>query len=490
MAPPKNKTVKMDLNSFLNDESFQSSWAADDVDVTKINIPIENASANTIPLEELAAANKAAAAGRRRGPGGDAGFGTWTGRSLMDPALSGNAEPRRFREEYPVPDHPPYRAIINNIPWDITPEGVQAWVEDGLNKPGAVEDLELPKSFNDPSRLKGMAFVTFKEREDLVQALTFSGTRLNERTVYVSVAAPRRGGSGGGFGGSDIDWSAARGSNFQASRPPRERRDEPELEWGAARGSNFQASRPPRERREEPELEWGAARGANFQASRPPRERREEPELEWGAARGSNFQASRPPRERREEPELDWDSARGSHFKSSRPPRERKEEQPIDWSSARGSNFHAANSGEDDSNYNNNNNRSGAPRRPRSKEPELDWGSARGARFGKNNNNESATTSSGGFSGRYNRRALQEEKPTEDNQPKVQASSFEVLRTEDDDDDDSEDNSDEEQTAKDQENDGKADGKPESSSNVSQVQQRVADLSIDDGSDWEVVGKK
>lgn len=440
MAPPKNKTVKMDLNSFLNDESFQSSWAADDVDVTKINIPIENASANTIPLEELAAANKAAAAGRRRGPGGDAGFGTWTGRSLMDPALSGNAEPRRFREEYPVPDHPPYRAIINNIPWDITPEGVQAWVEDGLNKPGAVEDLELPKSFNDPSRLKGMAFVTFKEREDLVQALTFSGTRLNERTVYVSVAAPRRGGSGGGFGGSDIDWSAARGSNFQASRPPRERRDEPELEWGAARGSNFQASRPPRERREEPEL--------------------------------------------------DWDSARGSHFKSSRPPRERKEEQPIDWSSARGSNFHAANSGEDDSNYNNNNNRSGAPRRPRSKEPELDWGSARGARFGKNNNNESATTSSGGFSGRYNRRALQEEKPTEDNQPKVQASSFEVLRTEDDDDDDSEDNSDEEQTAKDQENDGKADGKPESSSNVSQVQQRVADLSIDDGSDWEVVGKK
>ena len=415
MAPPKNKTVKMDLNSFLNDESFQSSWAADDVDVTKINIPIENASANTIPLEELAAANKAAAAGRRRGPGGDAGFGTWTGRSLMDPALSGNAEPRRFREEYPVPDHPPYRAIINNIPWDITPEGVQAWVEDGLNKPGAVEDLELPKSFNDPSRLKGMAFVTFKEREDLVQALTFSGTRLNERTVYVSVAAPRRGGSGGGFGGSDIDWSAARGSNFQASRPPRERR---------------------------------------------------------------------------EEPELDWDSARGSHFKSSRPPRERKEEQPIDWSSARGSNFHAANSGEDDSNYNNNNNRSGAPRRPRSKEPELDWGSARGARFGKNNNNESATTSSGGFSGRYNRRALQEEKPTEDNQPKVQASSFEVLRTEDDDDDDSEDNSDEEQTAKDQENDGKADGKPESSSNVSQVQQRVADLSIDDGSDWEVVGKK
>ena len=418
MAPPKNKTVKMDLNSFLNDESFQSSWAADDVDVTKINIPIENASANTIPLEELAAANKAAAAGRRRGlggAGGDAGFGTWTGRSLMDPALSGNAEPRRFREEYPVPDHPPYRAIINNIPWDITPEGVQAWVEDGLNKPGAVEDLELPKSFNDPSRLKGMAFVTFKEREDLVQALTFSGTRLNERTVYVSVAAPRRGGGSGGFGGSDIDWSAARGSNFQASRPPRERR---------------------------------------------------------------------------EEPELDWDSARGSHFKSSRPPRERKEEPQFDWSAARGANFHAANSGEDDSS---NNNRNSASRRPRSKEPELDWGSARGARFGKNNNNESATTS-GGFSGMYNRRALQEEKQTDDNQPKVQASSFDVLRTEDDDDDDSEDNSDdakdEEQTTKGQGENSKADGKPESSPNVDQVQQRVADLSIDDGSDWEVVGKK
>ena len=110
---------------------------------------------------------------------------------------------------------PPYRAIINNIPWDISPEGVKAWVEDGLNKPDAVEEIDLPVSPQDPTRLKGMAFITLKDREDLVTALTFNATKLNERTVYVSVAAPRRGGFRSG--GPDMDWGAARGSNYEES---------------------------------------------------------------------------------------------------------------------------------------------------------------------------------------------------------------------------------------------------------------------------------
>ena len=49
MAPPK-KTVKMDLNSFLQDDTFGSSWAEEDVDLNKITIPIESLKANTIPL--------------------------------------------------------------------------------------------------------------------------------------------------------------------------------------------------------------------------------------------------------------------------------------------------------------------------------------------------------------------------------------------------------------------------------------------------------
>lgn len=367
MAPPK-KTVKMDLNSFLNDSTFDnSSWGVDDVDLNKISIPIENANANTVPLEEIAAAKRAAM--------GSSGLGG--GRtSRLDPALDGGRGAaggfRREREEYPVPDMPPYRAIINNIPWDISPEGVKAWVEDGLNKPDAVEDVDLPVSPSDPTRLKGMAFITLKEREDLVTALTFNATKLNERTVYVSVAAPRR---GGGFrSGPDMDWGAARGSNFEAS----DRREEVNLDWGAARGSNY---REPRPRREEPDLDWNVARGSNFKESRP---KREEPNLDWNAARGSNFKESRP---KREEPDLDWNAARGSNFEN-RPQRS-----------------------------------SGFTRPPKKDEPELDWGAARRSNFNKKPQKVSG------------RKILAESKVTEE-KVTVQKSAFDVLRTDEDDEDD------------------------------------------------------
>ncbi|SMN21008.1 similar to Saccharomyces cerevisiae YPR163C TIF3 Translation initiation factor eIF-4B, has RNA annealing activity [Maudiozyma saulgeensis] len=439
MAPPK-KTVKMDLNSFLNDDTFTSSWSEDDVDLNNIRIPIENTSANTIPLEELMAQRNAANAG-----GNSFNQGGRTGGHL-DPALGGGS--RRAREEYPVPNEPPYRAIINNIPWDISPEGVKAWVEDGLAKPDSVEDVDLPVNPSDPTRLKGLAFITLKEREDLVQALTFNATKLNDRTVYVSVAAPRRGGFRSG--GADFDWGAARGSNFEASGPGRE---EANLDWGAARGSNFQASRPPRERREEPNLDWDSARGSNFQNSRPPRERREEPDLDWDSARGSHFKTQGQPREKREEANLDWDAARGSHFKAQRPPREPREEPNLDWNAARGSNFKAQR----------------APKE-RNNEPELDWGAARGSKFQDintrtNNNNR-------------RRNQTQEEKPVEEKN-KIQRSAYDILR--DDGDDDEEEG--EEKVQPSEQNIIKE---------VNETTQKVSELTVDDNNndEWEVVGKK
>lgn len=318
MAPPK-KTVKMDLNSFLNDDTFGSSWAEEDVDLNKITIPIDNLKANTIPLEELAA--------KKNASGFSKFGGSSSGGSRLDPALGGSGR-HDFsdRVEYPVPDRAPYRAIINNIPWDISPEGVQAWVEDGLHEPDSVVEVDLPRSMKDPTRLKGIAFVTLKEREGLVKTLTFNGTKLNERTVYVSVAAPRREGFGGS--GGDFDWNGARGSNYQASGDAG-----PDLDWGSARGSQFQERGP---RREEVDLDWSDVRGSQFQESKP---RREEPNLNWGDARGSQFQERKP---RGEEPNLDWGSARGSQFQGRPEFKERKPRKDgpqLDWAGARGAQF-------------------------------------------------------------------------------------------------------------------------------------------------------
>ncbi|GCF00197.1 hypothetical protein ZYGM_001805 [Zygosaccharomyces mellis] len=381
MVPPKRAT-KMDLNSFLNDDTFGSAWEETDVDLSKISIPVENVKANTIPLEELAAAKG----------GSNQNF---RGGSRLDPALGGG---RNFeRTEYPVPDRPPYRAIINNIPWDITPEGVEAWVEDGLQKPGAVEEVDLPRSIKDPTRLKGIAFVSLKEREDLVQTLTFNGTPLNDRTVYVSVAAPRRDG---------FDWGGARGSNFQSSGD-----SAADLDWGAARGSQFKGSRPPRD---EPDLDWGAMRGSQFRGSKPPRD---EPDLDWGAMRGSQFRGSKPPRD---EPDLDWDAARGSQFQNIKSESGRKggkgffqnngtkEGDDLDWGNVR-------------------NRAARGPKPAKDSGPDLDWGSARGAQFGKKT----------GSSGSANIRKQIAEKENVDDKPKIQTSRFGVLSTEDDEEEES-----------------------------------------------------
>lgn len=267
MAPPKKHAIKMDLNSFLNDESFGESWADDQVDLNNINLPMQNlASSNTIPLEQLTSSK--------------AGH--------LDGALFSN---RKECVDYPIPDEPPFRIRISNLPWDVSEEGIQAWTEDNIEKAGSVLKVVAPKD-RESDRLRGWAFVTFEKRENLVKALSLNASKLNDRTVYVSVAAPRD------MAGEDVNWGAARGCNFQASNP--------ELDWGVVRGSNFKEKKP---KKADPDLDWGAVRGSNFE-SKERKPKREDPQLDWGAARGSNFHVSE--RKPRKEPNLDWDAARNN----------------------------------------------------------------------------------------------------------------------------------------------------------------------------------
>ncbi|SCU94044.1 LANO_0E05512g1_1 [Lachancea nothofagi CBS 11611] len=412
MVPPK-KSVKMDLNSFLNDESFGESWAEEEVDLEKINIPSQTSKL-----------------------GGNAGMDSFSGSSglgggkgsRLDPAL---ASERTERIQYDIPNYPPYRAVINNLPWDVEEEGIKAWVEDGLNRPGAVEEVAAPRDFNEPSRLKGFAFITLCDREALEASLRFNATKLNERMVYVSVAAPNKGGfrggdrMGGGF--DDMDWGAARGSAFQGST----RRDEPDLDWGAMRGSGFHASADRGPRREEPDLDWGAMRGSGFHASADRGPRREEPDLDWGAMRGSGFQASAERKPRREEPELDWGAMRGSNFQE-RPAR--------------------------------------TERKPRN-EPEMDWSGARGSKFGQPRSNAKPAP--------HKPSAKSPPAAVAQEPPKIQKSAYDVLSTEDE----------EEETS---EAASAPKAATDKDSEVAELEQSAAKLSVADDNDqeWETVGKK
>ena len=442
--PPKKNAIRMDLSSFLEDDTFNDSWTTDEVDLNNITIPIQNVAAtNTISLDDFSKST-AKKGGNRFGGGGN-----------LDPAL------RKEREEYPVPDFPPFKAIINNIPWDISEGGIQQWVEDGLNKEGAVQEVMAPRN-PENDRLKGMAFVTFHERGDLEKALTFSGTKLNDRTVYVSVAAPRN-----NFGGrsnfDDMDWSGARGSNFRGDdrrevaepdwssarganfRESRARDSGPEPDWSSARGSHFRESREPREPRESgPEPDWSSARGSNFRESKP---REDVPEPDWSHARGANFKETKP-----RAPEPDWSSARGSHFREAREPRESKPRESgpePDWSAARGANF----------------------KEPKQRGPDIDWSSARGSKFGKTARAEPAQKKT------YSRRELTSQQK-EPETPKVVKSAFSVLSTEDDDEEEEEEQPVQQKSTEDED--------------VQEIEKATAELDIEQGDneEWETVGKK
>lgn len=441
MVPPK-KAVKMDLNSFLNDETFNSSWAEEEVDLNKITIPIEKVNPNQVPLEEIAAKNRV---GGGSSFGGSAFGGSAGGRpgAHLDPALDPGKGAQR--EEYPVPKSPPYRAIINNIPWNISPEGVKAWCEDGLMKQDAVEHVDLPVSVKDPTRLKGIAFVTFKEREDLVKALTFNATMLNDRTVYVSVAAPR---SNYGFGGSDMDWGMAKGAAFADGEDP------VDIDWGMARGSNFKASAG------DVDVNWGAARGSNFKAPPP------EVDIDWTAARGSGFKGEPKP-----EIEVDWSNVRrGSamapppseharhdrdHGRHDRDHAPDSEDVNLDWSAARGAKYVPR--------------RRDAARKPeaaKKDEPELDWGAVRTGDKPKPR--------------RYKSSELKNSKPVKEEEPRIKKSAFDVLRTEGEDEEDEEDVK-ENKLSNNEKN---------SSDAVDKVVNQTAKLNIEDDANWETVGKK
>jgi translation initiation factor 4B len=329
----------MALSDFLNDDSLGGgSWADDELDFNTISVPTTKNFGQT-------------------------GIATG-GANPLDPAFGGTSGLKRDFAEYPIPDAPPYRARMNNLPWDASEQSITEWVEDSLAAQGAVLNLSAPRDMNDSSRLRGFAFITLDTREQLEEILKFSGSDMNGRRVYVAVAAPEK----EGFGSRrredvELDWGSARGSG---SLPPREdfgrerrpRREEPNLDWGSARGTG---TLPPREdrgefrerrpRREEPNLDWGSARGTG---TLPPREdrgefrerkpKREEPDFDWSSARGS---ATLPPREntrgefkerqpKKDEPELDWGSARASARASGDlPSRERKpkrQEPNLDWS--------------------------------------------------------------------------------------------------------------------------------------------------------------
>ncbi|RCK58213.1 Eukaryotic translation initiation factor 4B [Candida viswanathii] len=248
MAPPK-KNVKMDLGSFLADDSFGGSWADEEVDINSIGVSLDQPTFTT-----AAPIGGGASTGAGSGPAGS-GFDS-------QGAGFGNDDFRRERKEFPVPDQPPYRARVSNLPWEVDEDGIVRHFEDRMQAKDIISEVVLPKD-RDTGKVRGFAFVTFTERDVLEESLNLSMSEFQGRKIYVNVAAPPK--------ESEGDWRSGRGSGLGAAR----REPAVELDWGSAR--NTRAELPTRQRSNR-NLETGeAAAGgeAGAGSARPPRTQEE-----------------------------------------------------------------------------------------------------------------------------------------------------------------------------------------------------------------------
>lgn len=416
MAPPK-KNVKMDLSSFLADDSFGGSWADEEVDISSIGVSLDQPSYSTAaPI----------------GGSGNTATATSGGSGFASQAPV-NEEFRRERKEFPIPDQPPYRARVSNLPWETDEDGIVRHFEDRMQAQGIISDVVLPKD-RETGKLRGFAFVTFNEREILEESLNLSMSEFQGRKIYVNVAAPPK--------ESEGDWRSGRGGNASSRREPAV-----ELDWGSAR--NSRAELPTRQRSNR-NIESDQSNENNTPTRAP---RRQEPELDWGSARGAKIDL--PPRQRsnrnfnnndennnatprtprRQEPELDWGSARST-----------RAELPVRERSKRNNSY---------------NNKDSTTTTQKPSEPEFDWKRGQSLPSG----HRSTSTSTNKKDDKKEEQSSQQQGP--------QKSHFSVLDIEDEEDEE--------------------EHKEETQSKQTQVEdltEKTADLSVHDDNDgWEVVRK-
>ena len=302
----------MDLQAFLKNNDFAQtttssfSFTSNNIDVSKIN-------------ETPKAAHKAH----------DLNDFLSGKASSLDPAAESTLNTKKKFVEFPVPDYPPFIGTFVNFPSDITEDGVKNWFEDGIQNPGCVATLNIPKNMDNTNKHRG--FVEFNSKSDLEKALKLSGSYLNANKVYVDVADPNtrmnnNGRNGGGYGGRytsglSLNWSKGSGAAPQQfDNEYSNSRENQVVDW-SQKGANVRA--PRNDGPSASSLDW-SQRGQNLRE--PRNEGPSASSLDW-SQRGQNLREPR--NEGPSAASLDW-SQRGQNLREPR--NDGPSAASLDWS--------------------------------------------------------------------------------------------------------------------------------------------------------------
>uniref|UniRef100_A0A914CK94 Eukaryotic translation initiation factor 4H n=1 Tax=Acrobeloides nanus TaxID=290746 RepID=A0A914CK94_9BILA len=122
------------------------------------------------------------------------------------------------RPQRPLPEEPPFRAFVGNLPFDV----VQGEIENIFNGL-TIREIRMMRD-RETDQFKGFAYVEFGNRDELQQALGYNGYEFDKRVLRIDVAdnsndkksKDQRGGrGGGGWGHSDRGADRSRGSGFR-----------------------------------------------------------------------------------------------------------------------------------------------------------------------------------------------------------------------------------------------------------------------------------
>lgn len=171
----------------------------------------------------------------------------------------------RVLDDSTIPQEPPFLAYMTNLPYDLNEEDLQQYFEEQLECD--IVSVRLPRDDKDGGRMRGFGYVEFKEREDLIAAVSLPDPQIRNRRIRIDVSNEndqkrgnqRRGydnfgsgsenrdtnwrdGAGGGTRGQDEDREGRRGGYNYGNRE--RQRDQPTS--SAPDNTNWRAGERPK----------------------------------------------------------------------------------------------------------------------------------------------------------------------------------------------------------------------------------------------------
>ncbi|KAJ3195727.1 hypothetical protein HK101_011239 [Irineochytrium annulatum] len=150
--PPKKKGIKMDLGSFLTDESLGSVDWADDVD-----LPTAPASASEYSSQQRDSRGYSTSSYGGREPSGPVTF----------------------------PTRPPYTAFIGNLSFEITDRDIETFFRELR-----IKTIRLVRD-HDTDQPKGYGYCEFDDVDSLRAAVAMNGESVQGRNIRIDVSEPK-----------------------------------------------------------------------------------------------------------------------------------------------------------------------------------------------------------------------------------------------------------------------------------------------------------